>query len=69
MENFNFCAVLLLNIFIDWTEIQTSFESDTPNSDDKQSMFKYSAFHFVHLNVNSLLPKRGNTPSCGVNKC
>ena len=35
MENFNFCAVLLLNIFIAWTEIQTSFESDTPNSDDK----------------------------------
>ena len=44
------------DLSIDWTENQTSFNSDNSNDVDKWSMFKNREMHCVHLNVDSLLP-------------
>ena len=50
------------DLSIDWTENQTSFNSDNSNDVDKWSMFKNREMHCVHLNVDSLLPKIEETP-------
>ena len=46
------------NLSSDWTENQTSFESDISNSGNKLHMFKNRGIHFIHLNVDNLLPKK-----------
>ena len=43
------------SLSIDWTENQTSFDSDISNSRNKWSMFKIRKIHFIDLNVNSFL--------------
>ena len=43
------------SLSIDWTENQTSFDSDISNSSNKWSMFKIRKIHFIDLNVNSFL--------------
>ena len=41
------------NLSMDWTENQTSFDSDISNSSNKWSIFKKRGIHFINLNVNT----------------
>ena len=43
---------------IDRIDYQFNIGSNKSNSGDKWNMFKNRGMHFIHLNVNSLLPKR-----------
>ena len=49
--------LLTKNLKIKWTKNQASFGSDNSNSGNKLSMFKNREIHFIHLNINSLLPE------------
>lgn len=44
------------DLFVDWTENQTSFDSGISNSDNNCSMSKIRGMQFIYLNINSLLP-------------
>ena len=46
-----------LIISVDWTEYQCNFDVNNSNIGDRWNQFKSKGMHFIHLNINSLLPK------------